>query len=72
MLHAVKGRKKDMTDKVQAMEAIRQMPDTASLEEILRQLAFMAGVRKGLEQLDHGSRVPLAEIEKKISPWAVK
>jgi predicted transcriptional regulator len=31
---------------------------------------FIAGVRKGLNQIDRGEVVPLDEVEKKIDKWA--
>ncbi|MCW8132107.1 MAG: hypothetical protein KIS92_17305 [Planctomycetota bacterium] len=61
-----------MTDKARALETIQQMPETATLEDILKRLAFVAGVREGLEQLDRGEVIPLEEVRKKARSWSTK
>lgn len=61
-----------MTDKAQALEAIDKMPESASMREIVERLAFMAGIREGLEQLDRGERIPISTVEKKIRAWPTK
>ena len=41
-----------------------------SLHEVTREIAFIAGIREGFAQLDHGVSRPIEEIETRIPKWA--
>jgi len=58
-----------MTEKEIVLETIRALPDDCSLEEIAERVEFMAAVRKGLDQLDKGERIPHDEVKKQLASW---
>ncbi len=61
-----------MPAKVIVLEAIRKLPDESTFDEIRERIEFIAGVRKGLDEIERGELVPLDEVEKKIDKWATK
>ena len=58
-----------MTIKEIAMETIRQLPEDATWEDIQERINFVAGVRKGLRELDQGKRIPHQEVKKELAEW---
>ena len=62
-----------MTDKALVIEAVQKLPDSSSLQDIRREIEFMAAVQEGLEQIRRGEVVPLDTVEKKLrEKWASK
>ncbi|MCX8089518.1 MAG: hypothetical protein N3I86_01065 [Verrucomicrobiae bacterium] len=59
-----------MSSKEIAIEVIRKLPDEASLEEIARELEFVAGVREGVAELDRGEHLSAEELRARIAKWA--
>ena len=55
-----------------ALDAIQKLPDESTFDEIRERIEFIAGVRKGLDEIERGKVVPLDEVEKKIDKWATK
>ena len=55
-----------MSTKELALETIRQLPEDATWEDIQEKIRFMAGVRKGLEELDKGQGIPHEEVKQKL------
>jgi hypothetical protein len=51
---------------------LQRLPDDVSLQDIAKEIEFVSGVREGLDQLDRGEGVPLAEVEKMIASWTTK
>ena len=49
-----------------------RLPDDVSLQDIAKEIEFISGVREGLDQLDRGDGVPLADVEKMIASWTTK
>lgn len=62
----------DMTAKQQAIEAIQELPDNCSLDEIADRLEFLAAIQKGLEQLETGKGIPHEEIKKQLASWLIR
>lgn len=58
-----------MTDKEIVLQTIRGLPDDCSLEEIAERIEFMAGVQKGLDQLDRGEGIPHDEVKPQLASW---
>jgi predicted transcriptional regulator len=52
-----------MSDKQLALKTIERLPDDASLETIAQRLEFVAGIRKGLDQIKKGETVPHEEVK---------
>lgn len=61
-----------MTQKSMALKAIRNMPETATLQDIQERIAYLEGIQKGLKQIDRGQTVSLKSVQKKIAKWATK
>lgn len=49
------------TVKQKILQAVEQLPDTATLEDTIERLCFLAKVEEGLRQSDAGETVPHAE-----------
>ena len=60
---------RSMTEKEIVLETIRALPDDCSLEEIAERIEFMAGVQKGLDQLDSGEGIPHDEVKRQLASW---
>ncbi len=60
-----------MTDKEAVMDALRRLPENASLEEIAEELSRMAGIRRGRADVVGGHTKTHAETEKLLESWAI-
>ena len=56
-----------MTHKELALDAIGEMPDEASLDDIAARVEFLAAVQKGLNQLDRGEGIAHREVKRQIA-----
>jgi predicted transcriptional regulator len=61
-----------MTNKEIVQELLRRIPDDTSLEEIARELEFIAAVRQGLSELDNGDTVPIEEVQRELPSWVMR
>ena len=61
-----------MSHKEMIIEAVRQMPDEASMEEIVEQLAIFAAIRRGEEAADAGDVISHEEVKKRLASWITK
>ena len=61
-----------MTDKEIVQEMLRRIPDNASLQDIARELEFIAAVRQGLAELDNGESVSIEEVENELPSWVIR
>ena len=61
-----------MTQKELVLDAIRELPNDCSLEEISKRVEFLAGIQKGIDQLDRGESIPHDEIKKQLASWLSK
>jgi predicted transcriptional regulator len=58
-----------MTQKEMVLEAIRELPDDASVREIADRLEFLAAIQVGLDQLDRGDGIPHEEVKRQLASW---
>ena len=58
-----------MTQKEIAIEAVRELPDDSSMDEIADRIDFLAAAQKGFGQLDRGEGIPHEEIKKQRASW---
>jgi predicted transcriptional regulator len=56
-----------MSNKDLVIEAVRELPDEASLEEIAERIAILAAVRRGEEAADAGQVVPHEAVKARIA-----
>lgn len=54
------------TDKQRAIEALRALPDTATIDEAIERLCFIAKVEEGLRQSRDGDVVSHDEVKKRF------
>jgi hypothetical protein len=60
-----------MTQKEIVLDAIREMPDESSLDEIAERVEFLAAVQKGFDQLDHEEGIPHEELKRQLASWLI-
>jgi len=58
-----------MTQKEMVLDAIRELPDDASVRDIADRLEFLAAIQIGLDQLDRGEGIPHEEVKKQLASW---
>ena len=61
-----------MTNKEIVQDLLRRIPDDASLQDIARELEFIAAVRQGLADLERGDSVSIEEVERELPSWVIK
>ena len=54
------------TDKQRALDAIRAMPDGATMDDLIERLCFIAKIEEGLRQSRAGQVVPHDEVKKRF------
>jgi predicted transcriptional regulator len=55
------------SEKQLALEALRNLPDDATLEDAIERLCFLAKVEEGLRQSEAGELIPQEEIKKQFA-----
>jgi len=61
-----------MTNKQIVEDLLQRIPDDASLQDIAREIEFVAAIRQGLAELDRGERIPLEDVERELPSWIIK
>ncbi len=61
-----------MSDKEAAFEAIRKLPETATLEEISENVAILAALRRAKTASEAGQVVSHEEVKKRLASWTTK
>jgi len=61
-----------MTDRQLILDAVRNMPETASLAEILDELRLLQSVEQGLADTENGRVTPHDEVAKQLGTWITK
>lgn len=57
----------ETTEKQRAIDAIKSLPDQATIEDAIERLCFIAKLEEGLRQSDAGQLVPHAEVKKRFA-----
>lgn len=52
--------------KQRALEAVRALPDDATLEDVMERIYFLAKVERGLEQADADETIPHEDVKKRL------
>ena len=58
-----------MTNKEIAIRSIRELPENATWEDIQERINFIAGVRKGLRELDEGKGIDHERVREEFKEW---
>lgn len=48
---------------------IQDLPEDVDWEEIKERIFFIAGVEKGLRELDQGKGIPIGKVEEDLKGW---
>jgi len=56
--------------KAQALAVIEQLPDDATMDDILRELAFARMIAEGLADIDAGRLISSEDMKREIESWA--
>jgi predicted transcriptional regulator len=61
-----------MSNREIAIDLIQKLPENTSLQEIAREIEFVAGVREGFEQLERGEGMPAEKVREMVPSWTAK
>ena len=61
-----------MSDKQAVLEAVSQMPDNLTLDQIRAELALLAALRDGYADIQAGRVVPHEDIKRQYAAWLSK
>ncbi len=59
----------NMTTKEKVINAVRELPDDASIEDVMEHLLFLAKIEKGLQQANAGQTISNEQLKEKMSKW---
>lgn len=55
--------------KQEALEAIKRLPDTADMEEIMYRLYVLENIRRGQQDAEQGRSTPTDQVLRDIQKW---
>ena len=58
-----------MSDKQLVVELLNRLPEDAKLQDIGKEIEFLAAIREGEEQADRGEVVPHEQVKKEFASW---
>lgn len=58
-----------MNNKEIAIKIIQELPEDATWEDIQERVNFIAGVRKGLKELDEGKGLSQKQVKEDLKRW---
>jgi predicted transcriptional regulator len=58
-----------MSAKEAVLEAIKELPDHATYNEILEHVAVLAAIQRGIEAAEAGKVLSHEEVKKRIATW---
>jgi len=61
-----------MNDKQLVAELLNRLPEDTKLQDIGREIEFLAAIREGEEQADRGEVVPHEQVKREFASWISK
>jgi len=61
-----------MSSKEMVIDVVRELPDEATLEEILEQVKILAALQQSTEDANAGRVVSHEEVKKRVGSWSTK
>ena len=58
-----------MSQKELVLEAIQELPDDASIDQIADLVEFMAAIQKGIDDIDRGDTIAHEDIKRQLATW---
>ena len=63
------GTFRNVTNKEKVLSVVQQLPDDSSIDDIADRIDFIAGIERGLDELDSGKGISHAEVKKELASW---
>ena len=61
-----------MSAKELVLESVRNMPDDKTMDEIVEELAILAGIQRGEQAANEGRVISHDEMKKRVASWNTK
>jgi predicted transcriptional regulator len=61
-----------VSQKELVLEAIQELPDDASIDQIADRIEFIAAIQKGIDDIDRGDTIPHEEIKRQLAAWLIE
>ncbi len=61
-----------MSNRQIAIDLIEKLPEDMPLNDMAREIEFIAGVREGFEQLERGEGAPINQVRETMASWIVE
>lgn len=61
-----------MSTKQIVQDLLQRLPEDVSLNDIAREIDFIAAVRQGLAEIQRGERIPIDDVERELPSWVIK
>ena len=58
-----------MNTKEMVLEAVKNLPDNAEIEDAMERLLLLAKIERGIEQADAGQTISHDEVKQRVSKW---
>lgn len=58
-----------MSTKELAIRSLQELPEDATWEDVQERINFIAGVRRGLRELDEGKGIPHNRVREEFVEW---
>lgn len=58
-----------MTTKERLLQAVKDLPDDATIEDAMERFLFLAKVDRGIKQADAGETLSHDEVKEKMAKW---
>jgi len=58
-----------MSQKELVLEAIQELPDDASIDQIADRVEFMAAIQKGIDDIDRGDTIAHEDVKRQLATW---
>lgn len=58
-----------MNTKELVLEAIKDLPENAPVEDAMERLLLLAKIERGIEQADAGETISHSEVKQRLSKW---
>lgn len=58
-----------MTTKERVLQAVTNLPEDASIEDVMDHLLFLAKIERGIKQADAGQTIRHSEVKERMAKW---
>jgi predicted transcriptional regulator len=58
-----------MSQKDLVLEAIQDLPEDVSIDQIADRVEFIAAIQKGISDIDRGDTIPHEQLRRQLAAW---